>query len=115
MSAYRWFSIQASNTGPLGRAVLFERWRSEPDLERRLDLLWAATVSDDELTATTLREVLQGERSAPHERLFAAERLAQNGPASEVAPLIKRATLRESDPVFRPAMNCLLWRWYGRS
>ncbi len=115
MSAYRWFTIQASNTGPLGRAVLFERWRSEPDLERRLDLLWAATVSDDELSATTLREVLQGERSAPHERLFAAERLAQNGPASEVAPLIKRATLRESDPVFRPAMNCLLWRWYGRS
>jgi hypothetical protein len=84
-------------------------------LERRLDLLWAATVANDALTAGTLREVLQGERGAPHERLFAAERLAQNGPASEVAPLIKRATLRESDPIFRPAMNCLLWRWYGRS
>ncbi len=114
MSAHRWLTIHASNTGAIGRAVLAQAWSDEADLERRMDYLWAATVGHDAQTSAFLKQVLMAERSAPHERLYVADRLAHEGPAAEVAPLIKRAMMRMSDPIMRPAMNCLLWRWYGR-
>jgi hypothetical protein len=82
-------------------------------VERRFDLLWAGTVGHDDATREFLIEALQAERTLPHERLWVAERLAQEGPASRVAPLIKRATLRMNHPDFRPSMECLLWRWFG--
>lgn len=108
-----WIIMQASNTGELGLELLRDLWRTETDLERRFDLMWAASFEHDDATREFLFEVLEAERSAPHERLYAAERLAREGPASLVAPRIKRAGLRMSDPVFRPAIECLLWRWYG--
>jgi hypothetical protein len=111
--SYRSVVSQAGNTGPDGREVLMAAWRTEEDLEYRFDLLWAASFGHDESTRSFLTEVVLAERSAPHERLFVAERLAREGPAAEVAPLLKRATLRMTDSVFRPAMECLLWRWYG--
>ncbi len=108
-----WLILQASNSGSAGREVLRAAWRSEDDLERRFDLLWAASLEHDAETRAFLLEVLDAPRSEAHERLHVAERLAREGPASLVAPRIKRANLRMSDPVFRPAMECLLWRWYG--
>jgi hypothetical protein len=113
ISSRRWLVMQASNTGPAGVDVLRERWRNESDPGLRFDLLWSGTLGHDEGTREFLLEVLEAERGAPQERLYAAERLAREGPASLVAPRIKRANLRMADPVFRPAMNCLLWRWYG--
>jgi hypothetical protein len=112
-SAHRFFTLQASNTGPRGHELLWGAWRQEQDVERRFDLLWAGTVGHDDATREFLIEALQAERTLPHERLWVAERLAQEGPASRVAPLIKRATLRMNHPDFRPSMECLLWRWFG--
>ncbi|MFT7671542.1 MAG: hypothetical protein ACI8X5_004263 [Planctomycetota bacterium] len=111
--AQNYFITQASNTALAGQEYLREEWRQEEDLERRFDLLWSATLGHDDPTRQFLIEVLGAKRSAPHELLYAAERLAREGPASLVAPLIKRVNLRMSDPTFRPAMECLLWRWYG--
>ena len=113
LSGFRWVSMQASNSGPEGREVLMAAWREEEDLVRRMDLLWPATSAHDDSTREFLIEVLLAERSAPHERLYVAERLACEGSATEVAPLLKRAARRMNDRVFRPAMECLLWRWYG--
>lgn len=115
MSAHRWLTLQASNTGPAGQEVLAEAWRTETSQERRMDLLWAATTGHDHETAAFLREVLLDERSMPHERLYVAGRLAKEGPAGEVAALIKRAMLRETQRTWRASLNCLLWRWYGES
>lgn len=109
----RWLALQASNTADAGRELLRDRWRAATEVDDRFDLLWAASFEHDEATREFLLEVLEAEGSAPHERLYAAERLAREGPASRVAPRIKRARLRMSDPAFRPAMECLLWRWYG--
>ena len=113
LPARRWLAMQASNTGPEGIAHLRQEWRTEEDPQRRFDLLWSASQGTDDATRAFLVEVLEAERSGAHERLFVAERLAREGPAREVAPRIKRANLRMSDRIFRPAMECLLWRWYG--
>lgn len=113
VSGYRWIAMQASNAGPEARSVLMQAWREEPDPLRRMDLLWPASSAHDDTTRAFLEEVLLAERSLPHERLYVAERLASEGPASEVAPLLKRAARRLTDATFRPAFECLLWRWYG--
>ena len=113
LSAHRFLTLQISNTGTAGHEVLRTAWSEENDPELRFDLLWAGSLSHDQATQRFLLEVLQAERSLPQERLWVAERLAREGPASEVAPLLKRATLRMSHRDFRPAMECLLWRWYG--
>jgi hypothetical protein len=112
-TAHSFFVLEASNTGPGGYDLLRDAWRAEEDTRKRFSLLWAATIGHEETTRDFLIEVLQADRSFPHERLWVAERLAQEGPASLVAPIIKRTNLRMKHPVFRPAMNCLLWRWYG--
>ena len=44
--------------------------------------------------------------------LYAADRLVRIGPASVVAPTLKRVTLRVEDPTVRPALQCLLWTAY---
>lgn len=113
MSAHRWIVRQAGNTAP-GRAVLSEAWWSEEDSHRRLDLLEGAVFGDDDPTRDFLIAVVQAERTSPWELLFAADRLARLGPAHTVAPLLKRVALRVEQGDVRRAMNCLLWRWYGR-
>jgi len=113
LPAHRYLTMQTSNTGPLGRDALRAAWRVEEDQRRRFDLLWAGSLHHDDATRDFLIEVLQAERSLPHERLWVAERLAREGPAKIAAPLLKRANLRIVDPDVRPAFECLLWRWYG--
>ncbi len=115
LTRHRWLTIQASNSGPRGRALLAQAWRDEDDLQLRLDYLWAASGVQDAVSFGLLKEVLAVARSAPHERLFVADRMACRGPAAEVAGLVKRAARRETDAVYRAALNCLLWRWYGQS
>jgi hypothetical protein len=113
LGAHRYLTMQASNTGEAGLELLREAWRLEEDPARRFDLLWSATLHHDEATRRFLFEVVTAERTLPHERLWAAERLAREGPASEVAPVLKRVNLRITDREVRPAFECLLWRWYG--
>jgi HEAT repeat protein len=113
LGAHRYLTMQAGNTGEPGLELVREAWRLEEDEARRLDLLWSATVHHDEATRRFLLEVVQAERTLPHERLWAAERLAREGPAAEVAPVLKRVNLRIDDREVRPAFECLLWRWYG--
>jgi hypothetical protein len=113
MSAHRWIVMQMSNGGALGRAPLARAYRDEDSIELRLDYLWAASLSSEEDTRAFLMEVVLGEESLDHERLFAAERLTKMGPSAVVAPVLKRACLRVEDPLVRPAFESLLWTWYG--
>ena len=54
------------------------------------------------------------ERSTPYEVLYAAGRLVRLGPAAEQAPFLKRAVYFENThEKVRPALQCLLWSWYG--
>jgi hypothetical protein len=112
MSAHRWLVRQAGNT-PEGRAVLAGGWQDESDPRRRLDLIEAVAFGSDDLARDFLFGVIRSERAAPHELLYAADRSVRLGPASEVASLLKRRALALSDPEVRPALQCLLWRWYG--
>jgi hypothetical protein len=113
LPAARWYMQQAGNTGPPGRAFLRARWDDETDLARRFDLIMAGSFEKTDDVRIFLEHVIESERATPWEILFAADILVHLGPASHVAPLLKRATLRVSDPRVRPALHCLLWAWYG--
>ena len=88
-------------------------YRNEVRVEHRLDYLWAASLSAEADTREFLMEVVLGEESLDHERLFAAYRLTKLGPTTLVAPVLKRACLRVEDARVRPAFQSLLWTWYG--
>lgn len=113
LDAHRFHVLHVGNTGPEGLALLRELFAAETDPARRMDYLWGALAGQDGTTRAFLVDVLLGERSRPHERLLAADRLVRMGPAREVAPLLKRATLRVEHPEVRVALQCLLWQWYG--
>lgn len=111
LRAHRWLTTQASNTSDAGRAWLGAKLALETDFSRRLDLIWAAASQRTEGSRAFLMEFLEGDPEA-HEALFAAERLAQMGPATRVAPLLKRVGLRIDHGRVRVAFDALLWRWY---
>ena len=113
LPAHRWFLTQAGNTGPRGWAFLRERWKLEADPARRVDIVTACSYDHGDTARDFLAEVLESERTTPLELLHAADLLANKGPAARAAPLLKRVALRTSDPLVRPALDCLLWRWYG--
>jgi hypothetical protein len=80
-----------------------------------MDLVMAGTFEKTEDTRRFLAEVVESARSTPPEVLYAAQRMAEFGPARDVAPILKRVALRVDDVRVRPALNCLLWTWYGKS
>ncbi len=111
--AHRWFLIQAVNTGPAGRAWLRDRWSEESDPLWRVDIAAACAADRDAASVEFLLKVVEDERTTPLEVLFAANKLVHQGPAGVVAPRLKRVVLRIEDPHVRPALNCMLWQWYG--
>ena len=111
LPAHRFAMIQAANSGLAGRNQLIEVLASEQDPVRRLDIIWGIASDRDELSRSFLIEHVQS-AIGPNELLFSADRLARIGPTSRVAPVLKRVTLRCSDQVVRPALQCLLWKWY---
>lgn len=112
--AHRWCAFQTYNCGSEGLAVLRERHATESDPLRRMDYLEAIWQDHSDEARETLRGVIFDERSSPYEVLYAADRLVRIGPAPEVAPFLKRAVAFESTHErVRPALQCLLWRWYG--
>jgi hypothetical protein len=113
LSAHRWYLMQAGNTGPAGRSWLAERWAEEGDPVRRVDVAMAVSYGKDDASREFLLEVVDDERSTPLEILYAANLLVHQGPAAVVAPRLKRVALRIADARVRPALNCLLWQWYG--
>jgi hypothetical protein len=113
VSAHRWFLIQAANTGAAGRAWLRERWGEEADPAWRVDITTACAADRDASSLEFLLRVVDDEKATPLEILHAANLLVHQGPADVVAPRLKRVALRIEDARVRPALNCLLWEWYG--
>lgn len=112
-SAHRWFVTQIGNTGPEGLRLVRQRWRSENDPQRRVDLLNASCYDRGEEGRKFLEEAIDSQRMTPLELLYAAQQLASMGPAERVAPRLKRMALGVQDKAVRPALNHLLWTWYG--
>ena len=111
--AHRWFLIQAANTGPGGRAWLRDRWAEEADPSWRVDIATACAADRDATSLEFLLRVVDDERTTPLEIVHAANLLVHQGPAEVVAPRLKRVALRVDDARARPALNCILWLWYG--
>jgi len=102
------------NTGEVGREILREQLRVETDPFRRLDLIEFTWQDHQDVSREALLEVLLDASRSDYERLYAGDRLIRIGPASVVAPALKRVYLENTDQVVRPAMQCLLWTWYGQ-
>lgn len=107
------------NTGEAGRESLRSRLSSELDPLRRLDLIEWIWQDRSEASRETLLEALleplEGldAEARPLEVLYLADRLAVMGPAEVVAPRIEWAYKESTDPIVRPALQCLLWQWFG--
>jgi hypothetical protein len=112
-SASRWFSTQIGNTGPDGWRLARARWAQEQDPERRVDLLNISACDRGEEGREFLEAALDSGRMTPLELLYGAYLLVSMGPAERVAPRLKRITLGVGDRRVRPALNNLLWTWYG--
>jgi hypothetical protein len=113
LTPHHWYTQQIGNGGASGAEFLRERWRAETNPLRRLDLAAGAIYERDATAREFLAGALEDPRTTPCEGLWIAEQLAQRSPTAELAPLLKRYTLTVADPVVRPALNGLLWRWYG--
>lgn len=113
LSAHRWYAQAAGNSGSEGLAYLRGRWATESDPARRMDLVMAGSFEKSDPVRAFLVEVLDSPRSTPVEVLYAADRLARLGPMEFAAPILKRVALKVNDRETRPALNCLLWTWYG--
>ncbi len=112
MSARRWLFQQASNAGPAGQLVLAaELERADDELER-LDLIEAISAWGGPVGLDVLARFVESERARPYEILLAAERLVRLGTVEQVAPLLKRVTLRVTQPDVRVALQALLWLNY---
>lgn len=116
--AHRWCTHQILNTGRAGCELLLEELALETDPFRRIDLIAAvSSFAREETPLDDVRAALEGivddPATSPHERVFAASRLIRLGPSSQVAPFLKRVYLANTDPLARPALQCLLWVWYG--
>lgn len=113
-SAYRWFTTQIGNTGPAGWRMARARWAQEADPAHRVDLMNTSACDRGEEGRKFLEQALDEGRMTPLEVLYAAHLLACMGPAERVAPRLKRVALGIHDRDVRPALNNLLWTWYGQ-
>lgn len=109
---FQWCALHSFNAGPEAIAYLRELFATETDPIRRIDLLAAIAIEQSDETRRLLTEVVRAPAN-PYEQVFVAAELVDLGPASELAPILKRVYLASADPVARPALQCLLWTWYG--
>lgn len=114
MDSYRFFVGQVWNTGPQGRELLRQELLTETDPFRRLSLIEFVWQDHLDVSREVLLAVVQDEALHPLERLYAADRAIRIGPASAVAPVLKRVYQACTDRIARPAFQCLLWTWYGQ-
>ncbi len=110
---FRWAVHQSINAGPEAYAYLREQLAVESDPMRRIDLMTAIWQDRSDASRDAMEAVLLDSESHPYELLFAAQCLVKMGPATRVAPLLKRVYLGNTDAMARPSLQCLLWAWYG--
>jgi hypothetical protein len=110
---HRWVCGHAFNAGPAGMEVLRERLQTETDPIRRLDLIGMIWQDKSRASAEVLLEVLTNERLSDFERLFTADRLTLIEDPTVVAAITKRFYFDCTDRHVRPALQCLLWTWFG--
>ncbi len=114
LPAHRWLMGQVWNTGSVGRELLREEYLIETDPFRRIDLIEFIWQDHSQASRELLLTALQDSSLNPFERLYLADRLTRMGPAEQVASALKRVYLELTHRQVRPAMQCLLWIWYGQ-
>lgn len=119
LDPYLYICGQIFNTGPVGHAFLRTQFAGESDPFKRLHLIeWIWQDHSDDSREVLLAALLTAPEgldpiARPYEVLYIADRLAVMGPASRMAPRIEWAYKESTHPVVRPALQCLLWQWYG--
>ncbi|MEY2746648.1 MAG: hypothetical protein RL112_1690 [Planctomycetota bacterium] len=113
-SAHRFYCDLLGGMGRAGLDRLRELRADERDVARRVDIAWAMSFGRDDPARAALQGVLDEARAHPAERFLAAELLVRLGPASSIAPRLKRAAMSIDEPAWRGAFNCLLWDSYAK-
>lgn len=111
---HRWACAMIWNTGEHGRDLLRSEYPGEKDPFRRLDFIEYIWQDHSDASREVLLEQLLAEGTDPYELLYLADRLIRIGPADIVAPVLKRVYYNNTHRVARPALQCMLWLWYGQ-
>ena len=114
LTSIRWCAGQAFNTGPEGHAVLRAHLPETTDPIARLDLIEFIWQDHSEASRELLMDLLAKPETSSYEKLYIADRLTQMRAATKVAPRIKQAYLASTHRYVRPALQCLLWQWFGQ-
>jgi hypothetical protein len=114
LDSFRWLVGQVWNTGPVGHGLLRDQLLIEEDPFRRLSLIEFVWQDHSDTSRDLLLEMLEEDHRHPFERLYLADRCTRLGPASRVASVIKRVYLELTHIQVRPALQCMLWIWYGQ-
>ena len=114
LDSFRWLAGQVWNTGPVGHALLRDQLLIEEDPFRRLSLIEFVWQDHSDIARDLLLEMLEEDHRHPFERLYIADRCTRLGPASRVASVIKRVYMELTHNQVRPALQCMLWIWYGQ-
>ena len=114
LDSFRWLVGQVWNTGPVGHGLLRDQLLIEEDPFRRLSLIEFVWQDHSDTSRDLLLEMLEEDHRHPFERLYLADRCTRLGPASRVASVIKRVYLELTHIHVRPALQCMLWIWYGQ-
>jgi hypothetical protein len=112
LPAERWLVMQIGNTGEPGQRYLIRALADETDPHRRIDLIEALGANPTDLARDWLLARAEAPDVAPYELMYIADRLVRLGPLDQVAPVLKRATLRVEQADVRRSLQGLLWTWY---
>ncbi|MEZ5974173.1 MAG: hypothetical protein R3F33_08670 [Planctomycetota bacterium] len=113
LTPHRWAAGHAFNAGPAGMAVLQARLAQETDPEKRLDLIGMIWQDKSEGSKDILLALVQDETRNPYERLFVADCLTRLTQPEELAPILKRVYQQSTHRDLRPALQCMLWKWFA--
>ncbi len=113
LTPHRWACGHAFNAGAGGMEALYARLETETDPIRRLDLIGMIWQDKSEASTEILMGVLADTTQSDFERLYAADRLTRIADPSLLASITKRFYYECTDPNVRPALQCLLWTWFG--
>ena len=113
LDSFEWCCGAVFNTGEAGMQLLRELYAAETDPMKRIALIQYIWQDKAEASLEVMLEAFLDEATNPYERLFLADRMIRIGPATRLAPIIKRTYLGITHPVVRPALQCILWSFYG--
>ncbi|MDF1838599.1 MAG: hypothetical protein P1V35_12085, partial [Planctomycetota bacterium] len=113
LTPHRWVCGHAFNAGPGGMEALYARLEVESDAIKRLDLIGMIWQDKSEASAEVLLGVLTDSTQSDYERLYVADRLTRFADPEMLASITKRFYFECTDRNVRPALQCLLWTWFG--